>query len=67
MMYPQPFSKDTIDWDLSTMTLYALWEVNSYTITFVTHTNEGIEPRTYDFAESVSLPALERLDYQFNG
>ena len=61
------FSKDAIDWDLSMMTLYALWEVNSYTISFVTHINEVIEPSTYDFGESISLPTLERLGYQFNG
>ena len=61
----------TLIYNLTTMpaeniTLYAAWEINSYTLSFVMNGGDAIAPLTFDYNETIVLPdTVEWTGYQF--
>jgi len=49
------------------VTLYAVWAINQYTITFVTNGGEDVEEIEQDYNTSVSLPTPIKTGYTFEG
>ena len=50
------------------VTLYAKWNINQYTITFIFNNGDENEVRTLDFNEEIDYPeSIEKEGYTFNG
>ncbi len=56
------FFSDTVQFDI---TLYAKWNINSYTISFETNGGNIIEPLTYEFGSPLDLPKPTKKNYSF--
>lgn len=61
----EPYAFETMPAKNITVTAY--WEVNTYTITFETYTDETIEPVVQAFNSDISLPTPTREGYRFGG
>ena len=52
----------------SNITLVAKWNINSYTITFITNNGETIAPKTYNYGETIeAFETLTQTGNIFNG
>jgi uncharacterized repeat protein (TIGR02543 family) len=59
------FTNNSVNNDI---TLYAKWNINTYTITFDTMLGSTIEPRSFNYNESVVMPTQPtRTGYTFTG
>ena len=50
-----------------TITLYAKWSIESYTITFYTNNGSKVDPITYNIKSTATLPSSTRSGYTFMG
>ena len=50
--------------DGATVTIYAYWTQNQYTVTFVTNGGSAITPQTKTYGESVTFPTSTKLGYK---
>jgi len=64
-MYSEAFTFDTMPEE--DITLYAKWEVNSYTLQFETLGGTAIDSMTLEYGETLSLPEAEKEDEDFLG
>jgi uncharacterized repeat protein (TIGR02543 family) len=61
------------DWDQDftnvedNLIVYALYDVNTYEVSFMTHTEDSIDPIMVDHGQSFDLPVPVKLGYQFMG
>ena len=49
------------------VTLYAEWQANEYTITFVDSSGQNVENMTVTYGQPYTLPVLTKENYTFNG
>jgi len=61
------------DWDQvftnvqDNLVVYALYDVNVYEVSFVTHTEDTIDPINVNHGDTFDLPIPEKLGYEFMG
>lgn len=58
------FNEDMVT---SNMKLYAVWNINQYTITFITNGGLGLDPLTVDYGSEITLEDPIRFNYEFAG
>jgi uncharacterized repeat protein (TIGR02543 family) len=49
------------------LTLYAKWTVNQYSITFVTNSGNSVPNQNIAYGSAISLPTVSRTGYSFGG
>lgn len=52
---------------VASMTLYAKWNINSYTMTFVTNGGSPVNPITQNFGSPITIPNTAKEGYDFAG
>lgn len=51
----------------SNLTVYAKWQINSHTITFITNSTQSINSVTLNFGQTITLPSLTKVGSRFVG
>lgn len=49
------------------ITLYAIWGIKQYTLTFISNGGSSVSPMSRDYGEAISSPATLRTGYEFKG